>query len=155
MSDRVNYTMPQDEFDGIKSLVDQLNSRFTFTVDLSDEERGSLPKAGDKSLAFVRGAASLVKMETDFLPRSFDIAEFEQDVALTEQLVEIDRWLQRLARRVNDTLIEVGSEAYVAALAVYKNAKDNGRGKELDPLLDQMGKRFAKKSRLDPKPSDG
>jgi len=155
MSGRVNYTMPQTQFEAIRNLIVDLNNEFIFGVDLDNEERGSLPKTGDKSLAFVRAAANLVKMESDFLPRSFDIPAFQQDVALMEQLVEMNAWLQRTAQRINDTLLEVGSEAYMAALVIYKSAKDNGRGSELDPMLDEMARRFAKKSRIDPKPPTG
>jgi hypothetical protein len=153
MSGRVNYTMPQKQFDDLKSLVDQIEGELEFAVDLNDEERASLPKTGDKRLAFVRTAASVVDMDSDFLPRSFNIPEFVQDVALMNQLVDINLRLERVAQRVNDTLLEVGSEAYVAALVVYKNAKDNGRGEELDKVVDAMGKSFIKKSRLDPQPA--
>ncbi len=152
MSERVNYTMPQPQYEAIKSLIVDLDNELVFGTDLDSEERGSLPKTGDKSLAFVRAAAGLVDMDSDFLPRSFDIPEFQQDVALMEKLVDINRRLERTAQRVNDTLLAVGSEAYLAALVVYKNAKDNGRGEELDKAVDEMGKRFIKKSRLDPKP---
>jgi hypothetical protein len=152
MSDRVNYTMPQTQYEAIKSLIVDLDNEIIFGVDLDSEERGSLPKTGDKSLAFVRAAAGLVDMAPDFLPRSFNIPEFQQDVALMEKLVDLNRRLERTAQRVNDTLLAVGSEAYLAALVVYKNAKDNGQGAELDNAVDEMGKRFIKKSRLDPKP---
>lgn len=154
MSGRVNYTMPQTQFEAIKSLIVDLDNELVFGTDLDSEERGSLPKTGDKSLAFVRAAAGLVNIDPDFLPRSFDIAEFQQDVALMEQLVDINRRLARTAQRVNDTLLAVGSEAYVAALIVYKNAKENGQGEELDSAVDEMGRRFIKKSRLEPKPTE-
>jgi len=40
----------------------------------------------------------------------------------------------------------VGSEAYAAALLVYNYAKASGKGAGLDGVVDELGKRFARKS---------
>jgi hypothetical protein len=54
--------------------------------------------------------------------------------------------LAQLNELVEDTVMEVGSEAYTAALLVYNYAKANGAGSGLDGVVDEMGKRFARKS---------
>ena len=65
-----------------------------------------------------------------------------------------DSWqqLDRLTQQVSDTLVVAGNEAYTAALVVYKAAKDYGRGAELDNFVDEMGKRFWRKSSPAPTP---
>ncbi len=40
-----------------------------------------------------------------------------------------------------------GSQAYAAALIVYNYAKASGKGTGLDSVVDEMGRRFARKPR--------
>jgi hypothetical protein len=55
--------------------------------------------------------------------------------------------LAQLNELVDDTFMEVGSEAYVAALAVYQYVRAAGKGAALDGALDSLGQRFARKTR--------
>ncbi|MEQ9670484.1 MAG: hypothetical protein RLO19_19300 [Coleofasciculus sp. G2-EDA-02] len=48
---------------------------------------------------------------------------------------------------LDDTYLAVGSEAYTAALQVYNYAKASGNVGGLDTLIEEMGQRFARKSR--------
>ena len=103
-------------------------------------------KMGDKSRAFVQKTMELVKQNQDFLPRSFDVEEMQKDVNLFNDLYPILLSLQQLNERVEDTLMVVGSEAYAAALVAYRYAKDANMGAGLDGVLDDIGRRFARKS---------
>ncbi len=60
--------------------------------------------------------------------------------------------LKQLSEFVDDTYVQVGSEAYTAALIVYQSAKRSGQGAALDGLLDSLGQRFARKSKDAPPP---
>ena len=106
-----------------------------------------LPKMGDKSRAFVSRAADVAAQNPDFLPRAFDVDELRRDVALYEALQPVALALTQLQELVEDTLMEVGSEAYVAALLVYNSARNSGQGAALDDLADALGRRFARKAR--------
>jgi hypothetical protein len=46
--------------------------------------------------------------------------------------------------------MELGSEAYTAALAVYQYTRAAGKGAALDGALDALGQRFARKSQSAP-----
>lgn len=70
-----------------------------------------------------------------------------QDVELFEALYPILLSLTQLQELVDDTVMEVGSEAYAAGLVVYNYAKASGKGAGLDNVVDDMGRRFARKSR--------
>src|SRR5205085_8938067 len=116
----------------IKTIRDKL----PFLLDLTPEERRSLPRMGDKSRAFVTQALTVAGQNEDILPRSFDVDEFKKDVELVQALEPILVALTQLHELIEDTYIAVGSEAYTAALAVYQYAKASGRGAALDNLLD-------------------
>ena len=92
-------------------------------------------------------ALAIAQHNSNFLPRSFSVEEMERDVALLESLLPILVSLTRLQEQLQDTYIEAGSEAYAAALVIYHSAHENGEGESLEALLDDLGQRFARKSR--------
>jgi hypothetical protein len=97
----------------------------------------------------------VAQLNSDYQPRSFSVEEMESDVALTEALKPIMASLTRLQEQVLDTYTEVGSEAYSAALVVYQYARTSGEAAGLEALLDDMGQRFARKSRSAKTPAPG
>lgn len=87
------------------------------------------------------------------MPKDFSVEEMEKDVTLFNRLQEIRTEIAKLAEMVEDTYTEVGSEAYAAALVVYANAKRNGANTVgMDDSLDEMSKRFYKKSKPEATP---
>jgi hypothetical protein len=48
---------------------------------------------------------------------------------------------------LDDTYVMVGSESYSAALQVYNYAKASGQGAGLETVVDELGQRFARKTR--------
>ena len=60
--------------------------------------------------------------------------------------------LNPLLEKMDDTLMVVGSEAYAGALTAYQYLKAANKGGDLDDLLDDLGKRFARKSKAVPTP---
>lgn len=146
IQNRISATIDDASLTQIQGAIATLNQKLDFLVDLSPEEIKALPKFGDRSLAFVKKCQELAVKQDDFLPRNFDVDEFTRDVVLYEKMVGILQPMRMLMERMEDTNILVGSEAYSAALAVYSAAK-NARGAVvgLDDLLDDFGKRFARK----------
>jgi hypothetical protein len=146
-TNRISAQLAPADRDEVMAAITTLKTKLPFLVDLTLEERKSLPKMGDKSRAFVSKALEIATQNPDFLPRSFDLEEMEQDVALFESLYPILLSLTQLQELVDDTVMAVGSDAYAAALVVYNFAKASGRGSGLDAVADEMGRRFARKSR--------
>lgn len=153
MDNRINATLSKADSDTILEAIAQIRQLLPFLIDLTPEERQTLPKMGDKSRAFVSQALQLAENDDSYLPRSFDVAEMKRDVELAESLYPIMVALKQLSEFVDDTHIQVGSEAYTAALVVYQSAKRNGQGAALDGLLDSLGQRFARKSKEEPPPT--
>jgi hypothetical protein len=72
---------------------------------------------------------------------------YQHDVALYADLSKFRGAVGQLLEKVDDTLMQVGSEAYAGSLLVYQMAQTMGVGvgEGLDESLDDMGKRFARK----------
>jgi hypothetical protein len=144
---RISTALAPTDRDEVMAAITTIKEKLPFLIDLTLEERKSLPKMGDKSRAFVSKALEVATQNPDFLPRSFALEEMAQDVALFESLYPILLSLTQLHELVDDTVMAVGSDAYAAALVVYNFAKASGRGSGLDAVADEMGRRFARKSR--------
>lgn len=148
MSDnRISATLSQADRDAVMKAIATIREKLPFLVDLTAEERRALPKMGDKSRAFVSKALEVATQNQDFLPRSFDLEEMRRDVEMFEALYPLLLALNQLQELMDDTYVAVGSEAYAAALLVYNYAKASGKGAGLDAVVDEMGRRFARKSR--------
>lgn len=147
MENRIDAALTDPNRDTVLQLIEDIRSKLPFLIDLSIEERKSLPKMGDKSRAFVAQALTIAEQDESYLPRSFDVAEMRQDVELTESLFPILSALAQLTELVEDTYTLAGSDAYSAALIVYQSAKQNGKGEALDSLVDTLGQRFARKAK--------
>lgn len=146
-TNQISATMTQTDRDAVLAAVATIKEKLTFLMDLTPEQRKSLPKMGDKSQAFVNKALEVATQNPDFLPRSFDLEEMKRDVELFQALYPVFLSLTQLQELVDDTVMAVGSDAYAAALMVYSFAKASGKGAGLDAVADEMGKRFARKSR--------
>ena len=148
MSDnRISASLSQADRDAVMKAIATIREKLPFLVDLTTEERRSLPKMGDKSRAFVSKALEVATQNQDFLPRSFDLEEMRRDVEMFEALYPLLLALNQVQELMDDTYVAVGSEAYAAALLVYNYAKASGKGAGLDAVVDEMGRRFARKSR--------
>ena len=143
---RVSATLSEADLNEIMAAIDTLKQKMPFLVDLSKQDRVSMLKMGDKSRAFVQKMMEVVKQNQDFLPRSFDVDEMQKDVDLLLKLYPVLLALQQFTDLLEDTVMVVGSESYAAALVAYRYAKDADLGAGLEGVLDDIGRRFARKS---------
>ena len=151
---RIDVAFPALDLDDTLKALDLAKSKMPFLQDLSPEGRKTMLKMGTKNLDFVTKALELASQNQDFLPRSFDVDEMKADVDLLRAMVSVLTRLEPLYDLVQDTYMLVGSEAYAAALEVYRYAKQAHLGDGLDPLLDELGKKFARKAAAaDPVPA--
>ena len=147
---RISASLGEADRQAVLDAVNTIRQKLPFLIDLSPEERRSLPRMGDKSRGFVAQALEVATLNPDILPRSFDTAEMRKDVELLSALSPVMTALAQLSELVEDTYMAVGSEAYTSALLVYQYARAAGKGSALDGALDALGQRFARKSRATP-----
>ncbi|MBD2211008.1 hypothetical protein H6G64_36610 [Calothrix sp. FACHB-156] len=144
---QVSAKLTAADREAVMEAISTIRQKLPFLIDLSTEERKALPKLGDKSRAFVSKALEIAAQNPDFLPRSFDVDEMRRDIELFEALYPILLSLTQLQELVDDTSVAVGSEAYAAGLLVYNYAKASGKGAGLDSMVDDLGRRFARKAK--------
>jgi len=147
---RVSAQLGEAERQAVFAAIQTIRQKLPFLIDLTPEERRTLPRSGDKSRGFVEQALQVAEQNPDILPRTFDVGEMRNDVELLSALSSVQTAVSQLNELVDDTLLAVGSEAYAASLLVYQFARSAGKGAALDTALDALGQRFARKSRSTP-----
>ena len=141
-SNHVSAALNDTDAQAILDAIATIRQKLPFLIDLSTEDRRTLPRMGDKTRTFVERALEVASRNQGMLPRSFDIEEFRRDVALIRTMAPVATALGQLNELVDDTLVAVGSDAYVAGLLVYQAAKMSDGGEGLDDLIQELGKRF-------------
>ncbi|AVH70201.1 hypothetical protein [Nostoc sp. 'Lobaria pulmonaria (5183) cyanobiont'] len=144
---RISASLAPADREAVMQAIATIREKLPFLVDLTTEERRTMLKMGDKSRAFVSKALEVATQNPNFLPRSFDLEEMRRDLGLFESLYPVLLSLTQLQELVDDTCIASASEAYAAALAVYSYAKASGDVTGLDGVIDEMGRRFNRRSK--------
>ncbi len=145
MENRIDITLTTTDVEEILAAIETIRTKLPFLVALTVEESRSLARLGDKSRAFVSKAIDLAEKHPEILPGTFELDELQTDMALFETLYPITSSLGQLHNLLQDTTALAGSEAYTAARLVYNYAKLSNLGGELDPLIDDMKKRYCRK----------
>jgi hypothetical protein len=130
-------------FDAIAIMKDKLG----FAVGLTQEERKGISRMGDKTRAFVSKAIEVATQNAEIMPRCLDVDEMRKDVELVEALYPIMLAISQLQELIEDTYLLAGSEAYAAARMAYNSARANGKAMGLDAAVEEMGRRYSRRSR--------
>ena len=106
---------------------------------------------GEGTVRFVDKTLEYAGTNPEFLPPYVDIEELKKDVSAVKDLMRIYIPLKQLISMLDDTMMEAGSEAYVAALTYYNSVKV-GAKRKVDGakiIADDLGQRFAVRNKPD------
>jgi hypothetical protein len=136
-----------DDQEAILLLLAQIRAQLPFLRDLTAEERKNSLGMGDKNRVFVGKVLETIRQTPDFLPRSFDIEQFQDNLTTFDRLTPIYQSLTQLRNLVDATMTAFGTETYEQALIAYRHAKASGQGASLDGMMAEMSQRFNRKSK--------
>lgn len=139
--------LSQADRDAILSLITQMHDKLPFLRDIAAEERKTLLGMGNKNRIFAGKVLEVVLQNPDFLPRSFDIKQLQQDLATFDHLSTVLMALNQLRNLVDATTIAIGTEAFESALTAYRHAKASSQGASLESMMAEMSQRFVRKSK--------
>ena len=137
----------------IQNAISTLKTKLLpYLLELSVEEKLSIPKMKDKTLAFVTKSYEYASGHPKLVPPYVDLVEFKKDLDAVEQLRQLSGPIEEISKALDDTMTVAGSEAYVAALSFYNSvkgaAKNNVSGGQLvyEDLKERFSKTVTKKS---------
>jgi len=120
---QISALLTPAETEAIRTAMDIIRQKLPFLINLTDEERQTYAKMGDKTVAFVSKALEYARENPHLVPPYLNVSEFEKDMQLIVQLRGILRPLLSLVEGLDDTLMLAGSESYAAALTFYNSVK--------------------------------
>lgn len=147
-TDRIRATLTEEALARINAALDQIAADLPFLIDLTKEQKKTLPKFGDQSVAFVKKTQEFANQYANVLSPMISLVDFNMDVTLENQLFSVYQKTKTLEDKIKDTYLKLGAEAYSTALNIYSNLKANKNlfdGSE--QVLRELGKRFKKKSK--------
>ena len=92
-------------------------------VSLSNEELSSLPKVSMKNIDFIHEVLDFVDTYPDLIPPHIDVQEIRKDLYLIESISKILKPMKQLVKKLEDSALVAGSEAYIPSLAIYNSVK--------------------------------
>ncbi len=152
MENRISVAMGTEAIANIMAAITTIEQNLPTLINLTADERKSLPKMGDRTLAFVSKALEYTKQNAQVVPNFLEVAEFEKDVAAVTALNKVLIPLHQLAEKLDDTTMLAGSEAYSAALIFYNAVKGAAKAgvPGMKTIYDDLQTRFAVKGKAVP-----
>jgi hypothetical protein len=112
-----------DNTAAIESIAKLKTALEPYLISLTSDERQQLPKMKDKTIGFVTKVIGYISSNPEFAPPYLDTNEMTKDLAAVNALNNFLKQLQQIVAGLDDTVMEAGSEAYVAALSYYNSVK--------------------------------
>ena len=119
----ISYELDKEVAEQVLAKTAEIEKLLPFLIGLNKDERKALPKMAGKTRFFTSDALQAAEQNPELCPRYMDLEEMERDLALFDALSRISQPLRLLSRKLEDTTMAVGSEAYTVALAFYNTSK--------------------------------
>ena len=147
---QISIVIPQAVIDTVtRNLQDCKTALAPYLQGLTNEERISLFKMGDKTVATVQKTKSYVDTNPEFVPSYMDRVEFLKDETVVTQLNPIANLARQITSDVDDTVMLSGSEALQEAMLYYGQVKEAAsKGiPTAKPIYEDLSQRFSKRTR--------
>lgn len=146
---QISIEIPQAIIDEVVAkLQDCKHQLAPYLQGLTAEERQSLFKMGNKTVATVEKTKEYVITNPQFVPAYMNQAEFQKDVTVVSQLKAVVNLATQLATDADDTMMLSGSEALQGALLYYGQVKEaHSKGvPTAKPIYEDLSERFKRGS---------
>lgn len=121
-------------------------------INLNKDERQSLPKIADKTLAFDEKCKAYMASRPELVPSFLDLAELAKDRKLIDDLLPCLREIAPICEGLEDTISLAYTDVFVADLAFHANVKQAAkRGVAgTDTIYDDLKTRFPGRPKAEP-----
>ena len=146
MDNKISLDISPATLTTVSTALGTVKQSLSFLQSLTPDDRHSLPKMGDKTLAFVKKAYEYAKLNPTLVPSYISVDEMRKDIETVEKLHSVYVLINELESRLDDSMLLAGSEAYMAALSFYTSVKAAAKSNipASKPIADDLGARFVK-----------
>lgn len=138
----IDLEISADALAALDATLASLEGQLSILRGLDSDQTRLLVKMGDKSEAFCRQAVIAFSQNADVLPRNFDVAAYQRDLAALDALRPRRQRVQRLLELLEQTEMALGSDLMTASLDAYAVLKVAGKGTGLDGMREMLSARF-------------
>lgn len=153
---QISIDIPQSVIEKVTANLQESRTLLApYLQALTSDERETIFKMGDKTVATVQKVEDYTETNPEFAPSYMDQPEFQKDVAVVDGLSPLRNLASQLTADLSDTIMLAGSEALLAAMLYYgsvKEAADKGVA-TAKPIYEDLSKRFTRKGTR-PSPKD-
>ncbi|MDQ2793937.1 MAG: hypothetical protein M3Y12_08015 [Bacteroidota bacterium] len=145
MPNQFHSDIPAKVLTDVQQHLDAIKAALApYLLSLTPDERKTMLRMADKTVAFVTKTADYATNTPTFVPAFVDLDELRQDVAGVNALTPLRQQLEQLALDTDSTVMVAGSEAYTNALIVYGNIKFMAKNKQpgAQAAYDELSQRF-------------
>jgi glutathione S-transferase len=141
---RISATVSPTDKAAILTKLTEIKALLPFLLNLTKDERIQLPKLGAASLLFDEQCASYMASAPTLVPPYVEPAEVAKDRALRLVVADILREVKKLLEQLDDSLLLIGSEIWLADLSFYQTVRQAARRNVLgaDTVYDDLRERF-------------
>ena len=144
----ISATMTDAQRDAILADLTAAQTKAApFVHRLTPEDRRRLTKIEAADVALLDKALVFAQQNPGALPADLDVTEFAKDLALGKQHLPLCMKADQVAEAISDGCMSALSDAYLAALEIYRVAKAQNTSGKHDSFVQDFGQRFARKSK--------
>ena len=144
-TNQISIEIPQTVIDEVIQKLQECKTALApYLQGLTADERQSLFKMGNKTVATVQKTKKYVDTNPEFVPAYMDSEEFLKDEKVVTQLSSIINLTAQLNSDADDTMMLAGSEALQSALLYYGQVKEaHSKGiPTAKPIYEDLSERF-------------
>ena len=142
----ISATLSTEDQQAIHAAIDTLRQKLPFLIDLNIQDRRVMPKLGDKTVGFVQKAVQIANEHPQMFATTF-LDEMHKDAQLLDLLLPIRLSVKTLAKKIDDTAMQAGAEAYAAARTVYTVTKTPFAKASMREASDDLAKHYSRKKK--------
>ncbi|HCR77278.1 MAG TPA: hypothetical protein DIW37_12915 [Chryseobacterium sp.] len=154
-NNQISVEIPQNVINEVTQKLQECKSLLApYLQGLTTDQRKTLFKMGDKTVATVQKVKAYLESNPEFAPAYMDKTEFLKDEAVVTGLSPLGNLATQLASDIDDTIMLAGSEALVASMMYYGTVKEAAsKGvNTAKPIYEDLSQRFSKKgNKINPK----
>lgn len=141
---RISASMTAADITDILAALATIHTKLPFLISITNQERKEMAKLGDKSMGFDEKCFAYMNSNPEFLPGFIQIAEVLKDRTLRAQIMEFLPQVATLCETVDDTLMVLNSELWMADLAYYQSVREAARRGRAgaDTIYNDLRQRF-------------
>ena len=119
----LSTSIPSRDIKEILDAVNFINEKLPDLVMLDQDELNALPKTGESTIQFVLENLEQAEKKPELVPGGVDLEEIKKDVELIRSIYKILKPLKTLEKKLEDSALLAGSEAYLPSISIYNAMK--------------------------------